>query len=222
MKAAVKNSMMVVVLALLVTLTQAELSHAEASSANVTKATIDTVGEENAVESTDVMMNEAAPAMDVFQAGTPPEAGMHFPVMRTMGGMGVVLCIMVGLYCAAKKFAPRYFPPKTSDRNMKLLETLGMGDKRSISIIEVGGKHFLVGNTPNQINLIAMLSDSLSLVSEPESAPDRLDEDKLGEFSSPFRNLFEVEKKRSSRHAGNTLPDDIRLKMQQLREALER
>jgi len=150
------------------------------------------------------------------------EADFHFPVFRTLGGLGLVICLMIAAYFAAKKFAPRYFAKGTTEKNLKVIETLSMGDKRSISMIEVANCRFLIGNTPNQINLLMALPEAFSLVSEPETMPVSAKSTTLKESVSPFRSLFEVEKKRPSQRAGNPLPDDIRMKMRQLRAALER
>jgi flagellar biogenesis protein FliO len=147
---------------------------------------------------------------------------LRFPWMRTMGGMGLVICLMIGTYFAAKKFAPRYFAKGSTDRNLKVIETLSMGDKRSISMIEVAGSRFLVGNTPNQISLLAALPEQISLMSEPETPPSEPRIAREKELKTPFRNLFEVEKRRPMQYAENPLPEDIRSKMRQLREALER
>jgi flagellar biogenesis protein FliO len=160
-----------------------------------------------------------APAI---QSDESKDAEWSFPVMRMIGGMGVVLCLMVVLYLGAKKYAPRFFPKAISERNLRVIETLGMGDKRSISLIELGNSRFLVGNTPHQINLLATLSEPLSLVSEPDNVLPDLKEKTPKEPRSSFRKLFEVEKKRPSQYTGNALPEDIRAKMRQLREALER
>ncbi len=159
---------------------------------------------------------QAAPAGDAQDAET------QFPIARTIGGLGLVVCVMIGAYFAARKFAPRYFTKAGSDRNLKVIETLAMGDRRSISLIEVANNRFLVGNTPHQINLLAALPEPVSLLSEPETMPVNQKEIKREESRSPFRNLFEVEKKRPARYIGHPLPEDIRTKMRQLREALER
>jgi flagellar biosynthetic protein FliO len=150
------------------------------------------------------------------------EADMQFPVTRTLGGIGLVLCIMVVVYFAAKKIAPRYFHRPASDRNLKIVETLSMGDRRSISLIEVASNRFLIGNTPQQINLLAALPEPVSLVSEPEAASVTPMNIKRQESRVPFRNLFEVEKSRPMQYAANPLPEDLRVKMRQLRNALER
>ncbi len=163
----------------------------------------------------------AAPAQ-LPQGGEMKEADLQFPVFRTLGGLGLVLCLMIAAYFAAKKFAPRYFAKGSAEKNLKIIETLSMGDKRSISMIEVGSSRFLVGNTPNQINLLVALPESVSLISEPETQPVSPKAVAGKESMTPFRNLFEVEKKRPDQNAGHPLPDDIRMKMRQLREALER
>jgi flagellar biogenesis protein FliO len=155
-------------------------------------------------------------------AGESHDADLQFPVMRTLGGMGLVVFFMVAAFLGAKKFAPRYFNKPSSGKSLKIIETLAMGDRRSISLIEVANSRFLVGNTPQQINLLAVLPESVSVVSEPDAVavtprnPDRK------EARVPFRNLFEVEKNRPPQGSANPLPEDLRTKMRQLREALER
>jgi flagellar biosynthetic protein FliO len=175
-------------------------------------------------ESGNVTLSPAV-AADPIQHVSTAEAqddGMRFPVFRTLGGMGIVLSLMIGIYFGAKKFAPRYFPKAAAEKNLKVLESLSLGDRRSISLIEVAGSRYLVGNTPQQINLLAALPLPISLVSEPEALPATVKEKSGRESPSPFRNLFEVEKKEKPQPAASALPDDIRAKMRQLREALER
>jgi flagellar biosynthetic protein FliO len=150
------------------------------------------------------------------------ESDVHFSVLRTLGGLGLVVCVMIAVYFTARKLAPRYFKNVGAERNLRVIETLAMGDRRSISLIEVANNRFLVGNTPHQINLLAALPEPLSLVSEPKTLPANANNTIRNESKVPFRNLFEVEKKRSSQYAGSPLPENIRTKMRQLREALER
>jgi flagellar biosynthetic protein FliO len=164
-------------------------------------------------------------AAEKSQPATPlevPDGGNSFSVMRTAGGMGLVICLMIGIYFAAKKFAPRYFAKGASEKNLRVIETLAMGDRRSISLIEVANARFLVGSTPHQINLLAALPEPVSLVSEPEELSANPKETLRNDARTPFRKMFEVEKKRPSSHPGHPLPEDLRIKMRQLRETLER
>lgn len=158
----------------------------------------------------------------VLPASESQDISWQFPWMRMIGGLGIVLCLMAALYLVAKKYAPRFFPKSAADRNLKIIETLSMGDKRSIALIEFGNNRFLIGNTPHQINLLATLPESLSLVSEPDDPAAETNARPPKAAKSPFRSLFEVEKKRSTQYTGNAMPDDVRVKMRQLREALER
>jgi flagellar biosynthetic protein FliO len=150
------------------------------------------------------------------------DADLQFPVFRTLGGLGIVVCLMVGAFFAAKKFAPRYFSKPSSERNLKLIETLSMGDRRSISVVEVANNRFLIGNTPHHINLLAILPEPLSIVSELEKTSAPQEKISRRESRTPFRNLFEVEKSRPVQYAASPLPEDLRAKMRQLRDALER
>lgn len=164
-------------------------------------------------------------------------AGAQLSMFRTIGGMGVVIFLMAAIYFAAKKFAPRYFAKPVSERNLKIIETLSMGDKRAISLIQVAGSRYLVGNTPHQISLLVSLPAMAApqaadtAMAPPESA--RIAGNSAGNIAAKiaerkdnrtasFRSIFEVEKKRPSPVASSPLPDDLRSKMQQLREALER
>jgi flagellar protein FliO/FliZ len=150
------------------------------------------------------------------------EEGASFPLLRTFGGTGLVLCLIIGIYFAARKFAPRYFSKEAAERNMKVIETLPMGDRRSLSLVEVGGNRLLVGITPQQINLLVSLPEGSSSVSEPDTLVKNLQEKIRRESASPFRNLFDVEKKERPQYMANALPEDIRMKMRQLRKSLER
>lgn len=148
---------------------------------------------------------------------------LQFPVLRTLGGMGVVVSLIAAAYFAARKYAPKYFGKTMGEKNLRIVESLSMGDRRSVSLIEVANQRFLIGHTPHQINLLATLPDSVSLVSEPEEqAADSPSPTLRKEPRAPFRRLFEVEKKRPVKSAAHPIPDDIRTKMRQLREALER
>jgi flagellar biosynthetic protein FliO len=145
-----------------------------------------------------------------------------FSMLRAIGGFGIVLCLIVGGFFAARKFSPRYFAKNASERSLKVIETLAMGDRRSIAIIQVANSRFLVGNTPHQINLLTSLPEPTPLVSEPDALPAKPKIPSPTGQGSPFRKLFEVEKKETSQLIGSPLPDDLRTKMRQLREALER
>ena len=150
------------------------------------------------------------------------EPGAGYSMFRAIGGLGLVTFLLIAGYFAARKFTPRYFSKSASDKSLRIIETLSMGDKRSISMIQVGNSRFLVGNTAHQINLLTGLPESISMISEPEALSENPKASSKKESMIPFKKLFEIEKKRPTQFATNPLPEDIRNKMRQLREALER
>jgi flagellar biosynthetic protein FliO len=141
------------------------------------------------------------------------------PLVKAMGGFGLVLCLILGGFYTARKVAPQYFNRGATTRLLKVVETLQMGEKRSISVVEVGEKRFLVGNTANQITLLAPLDSSFSLMIGDESSP----RSNSPEAAAGFRNVLETEKSQLIRKAPRpkALPDDLRAKMQELRATLK-
>ncbi|HTY60991.1 MAG TPA: flagellar biosynthetic protein FliO [Acidobacteriota bacterium] len=164
------------------------------------------------------------PAAQVLPVEKAEEPNGSYSMLRAVGGLGLVTFLMIGGYFAVRKLTPRFFSKGTSIRNLKVVETLSMGDKRSITMIEVGNNRFLVGNTAHQISLLMALPDSGPVASktEPETLPEAAKAPSKKKSMVPFRIVFENEKKRPQQQTTHPLPDDVRVKMRQLREALER
>ena len=139
--------------------------------------------------------------------------------MRVVGGLGLVLSLIVLGTIGIRKFAPQYFAKMAPERSLKLLETLPMGERRSIAVIEIDEKRLLIGNTPNQITLLATLGESSYLRGEQEAATAGLESQPP---APSFKNLYEFEKNGPGRARKTIIPPDIRAKMRQLRESLER
>ncbi len=166
---------------------------------------------------------QVAPATQTpVKASEPPMEEFKFPILRALGGFGLVLCLIGIGFLAVKKYAPQYFRSCSSEKTLRVIETLSMGDKRSISIIQVADSRFLVGNTAHQINLLTLLPEKLSFVSEPAAPPVEDKKENIKATKGHLKKLFEIEKIRPLQKAGNPLPEDLRTKMRQLREALER
>jgi flagellar biosynthetic protein FliO len=161
--------------------------------------------------------NSAAPVAADSLALAP-----DFPMTKSLGGVGIVLSLILAGFFGARKFAPTMFRRPPVEKNLKVIETLSMGEKRSISVIQVEDKRFLIGNTAHQISLLAALAP-LALAVEPLETAAEPVPPKANGRNDKFRNLYEIEKNGSPRGAGRpkTIPPDIRAKMRQLRETLE-
>jgi flagellar protein FliO/FliZ len=159
---------------------------------------------------------QAQPVVDV------PAEEFRFPMMQTVGGLLLVLALIAAAFFGAKKFFPQFFVKCGAEKNLQIIETLPMGDRRSIALVQFADRQFLVGSTPHQINLLSTLQESIPLISQADSMKTQSKGSGKKGNRSPFRNLFEIEKNRSTQYTGNPLPEDVRNKMRQLREALER
>ncbi len=153
-----------------------------------------------------------------------PIQGPGWPeLIKTVGSVGLIICVILGGYFLFRRFAPQYMSKRPGDRDMRLVETLSMGEKRSISIVQVGVQRFLLACTPGQVTLLTALNGSSG---NPASAlPESRELSSAAQSVLPgnFRNLYEQEKKSSlvRPSAVKALPPDIRGKMLELRKALE-
>jgi len=148
-----------------------------------------------------------------------PAPSSDFSLIRTIGALGLVISLIVIGFWGARRYAPHLFNRQPGEHRMKVVETLPMGDKRSIALVQVDDSYFLVGNTSSQISLLARLPWEFSLglehgasSAEPASATG---------FRDSSRKLYEVEKRPPSSNKPKPIPPDVRAKMRQLREALE-
>jgi len=165
----------------------------------------------------DIVSHPQAPASE-----QPAEWGeMAFPFIRTLGGVGLVLSLIVIATMAFRKFAPQYFVKRSVESTLRLIENLSMGEKRSVAVVQVGGQQYLVGNTPHQISLLAVLKDSAQPEDEAGVEPGSAT---TSSKKTGFLKLYRAEHRKPARKAAGAsiLPADIRGKMQELRQALER
>ena len=61
------------------------------------------------------------------------------------------------------------------ERRLHLCETLSLGEKRFIAVVEYGRQKFLLAGTPQNISLLKSLDESVRATdraSQPESEPD--------------------------------------------------
>lgn len=155
---------------------------------------------------------------DTTQAAGTAESGTYL-LARTAGGLGLVISLIILAYFAVRKYGPRYLRRQGAQGALKVIETLPIGEKRSIALIQVEDKRLLIGNTQQQITLLAQLPMMPEAGLEPAGEP--LPRSAPGTVSS-FRKLYEVEKGSPPLPQAKAIPQDLREKMRQLREALEK
>ena len=142
-------------------------------------------------------------------------------LIKTIGSVGLIICLILTGYILFRKYAPQYIAKRPNERNLRIIETLPMGDKRSIVMVQAGSQQFLLASAPGQISLLTTIPASASAY--PTRAAILDEPNTVGALSGSFKNLYEMEKRTPSARpaAVKALPPDIRGKMLELRKALE-
>jgi flagellar biogenesis protein FliO len=155
------------------------------------------------------------------EAAMPVQSTPWIDLSKMIGSVGLIICMILAGYVLFKKFGPQYMAKKPGDRNLRLLETLAMGEKRSLSIVLAGGQKFLLASTPGQITMLTALPAAAGGFSLDEGAVAAPSANSV--LTGSFRTMYEQEKKSPGIRPAplKALPPDIRGKMQELRKALE-
>ncbi len=90
---------------------------------------------------------------------------------QALGSLVVVLGLAFGSLWALKKYGRKHLPGSGGGR-LKVAETLALGDRRYVSILEAEGERFLIALHPTGITLLSRLD---GLGGEPAPFGDRLE-----------------------------------------------
>ncbi len=196
---------------------------ATAESAAAPASMDPSVGQVGQQSEADAGNAEATAQAETSAAGAEPAAvgteGTTYLLARTIGGLGLVIGLIVLAYVAVRRYGPKYLRRQGAQTALRVLETLPMGEKRSIALIQVEDKRLLIGNTPQQITLLTQLPTGFDTTAEEGREPSS--HSNPGSVSS-FRRLYEVEKNQQPPAQVRAIPQDLREKMRLLREAFER
>lgn len=97
--------------------------------------------------------------------------------LKMFGSLLLVLGLMLGLAWAAKRFLPKQLVGMTQGDNLRVVQSLPLGPKRYVSIIEADGQRILIGVTEERISLIKSLDEknfekALMELDEPKRVRD--------------------------------------------------
>jgi flagellar biosynthetic protein FliO len=153
-----------------------------------------------------------------------PETGIKsdgtddFLLIRTLGGLGLVIGVILLAYVGIRRFGPKYLRRRSDQQSLSIIESLPLGEKRSVALIKVCDQRLLIGHTANQITLLTQLP----VAQDHVPANEQKIEARAPSAVATFRRLYEVEQNRPSQPESKQIPPDLRAKMRQLREALEK
>jgi flagellar protein FliO/FliZ len=87
------------------------------------------------------------------QQAAPSTGGL---MLRTLGALLLIVGLIVAAAWGMKKFGGGRFGKAVEDApNLQVLNSVGLGDKRSIAVIRFGQRTMLIGSTAQSITLLA-------------------------------------------------------------------
>ncbi len=102
-----------------------------------------------------------------------PKKGFNFPpggprgIMSTMMQSIFIIVVLGGIaFYLSKKFMPKLRPSDGRDINIR--ETIHLGPSKTVHLIEVGEKTFLIGSTSDNISMLADVTETLEDSCEDE------------------------------------------------------
>lgn len=104
------------------------------------------------------------------------------------------IVLMIGVFAAAyfvSKYVGKHYKPRYgASKNITVIDSTAVGKDRSILLVKVGEKVFLIGSTPNELTYLSELSaEQFASDSDTEQALPN-------DFISTFRNVIKSKFKR--------------------------
>ena len=102
------------------------------------------------------------------------QVGMVSSGVRTVGSMVFILGLILGAAVLLKRYMPHRFGPLGHKRRIQVLETIPIGEKRSLTLIEIDGATLLLASTPGSVSLLKEIRPACDLnsVTTTETRPD--------------------------------------------------
>lgn len=103
-------------------------------------------------------------------------------LFEMVGNLMLVLGLMLLLAWLAKRYLPKKLGALGEGEHIKLLQSLPLGPRRFVSLVEADGKRFLLGVTDNQINLLKALDETpfdqaLSGLESPQTVSELMEQE---------------------------------------------
>ena len=77
--------------------------------------------------------------------------------LKMMGAVALIIGLGVGLVYVSKRFLPKI--GSVSGRQIQITETVPLGARKALHLVEVGGRKVLIGSTAERITMLADVSD---------------------------------------------------------------
>lgn len=79
---------------------------------------------------------------------------------RMMLSLVIVIALAIGAMVASKKILPKI--SGISSKRVKVIETVSLGSRRAVHLLQIGNRKILIGSTQNTITRLADIPDEIS------------------------------------------------------------
>lgn len=117
-----------------------------------------------------------------------PAAVSWWSTLAYLVSLVAVFALVVGLAYFTAKFVGARFNAKSSGGG-RVLENLPLGSNRSVCVIKIAGRVFLLGVTENNITLLSEITDDETIENLQENAPDNIFPKDFGTFSELVQKI---------------------------------
>jgi len=123
-----------------------------------------------------------------FMSETPKENDESAPstgglMLRTLGALLLIVGLIIAAAWGMKRFGGARFGQASEDApRLSVLNSVGLGDKRSLAVVRFGERTLLIGSTSHSISLIAEAPVE-SIVTEAQSVAEMLAADADASFA---------------------------------------
>jgi flagellar biosynthetic protein FliO len=138
----------------------------------------------------------------VEEAPLNEEPGLFGPGARAVGAMIVVLSLIWITMVLLKRYMPHRFGPLGHKRRIQVLETVPIGDKRSLTLVRIDDEDLLLASTPASVSLIKQVRLASTETTTYRSAPGSLVTPEPSTQPTPLE---------TTQKFSETLADEIRL-----------
>ena len=118
-------------------------------------------------------VNDRLPFMEAETQNHDPAPSTAGLLVRTVGALLLIVGLIVAAAWAMKRFGgARFGAPPTDAPSLAILNSLSLGDRRSLTVIKFGERTLLLGSTQHSIALLAESDEN--------------------DFSTPVRSVAEI------------------------------
>jgi flagellar biosynthetic protein FliO len=116
-------------------------------------------------------VEESQQAQGSGEFASPEQSTALWTGSRAAGATIFILALILTTMALLKRYMPHRFGPLGHRRRIHVLETVPIGDKRSLVLVQIDGRGLLLATTPSSVSLLREVQADPHPSSAPEAEP---------------------------------------------------